>query len=66
VTQQVTADSTGKWLRELALVLRRLSVGRQVARTAGFKCRDKDESAAFCLQTSSSSSVPFLGWNESL
>jgi O-antigen/teichoic acid export membrane protein len=36
VTQQVTADATGRWLREFASVLRRPSVGRLIARTAGY------------------------------
>jgi O-antigen/teichoic acid export membrane protein len=35
VTEQVTADATGRWLREFAAVLRH-SVARQVARTAGY------------------------------
>ena len=36
MTQQVTADATGRWRREFASVMRRHGVGRQIARTAGY------------------------------
>ena len=36
MTPQVTFDAAGRHLRELASALKRRSVGRQVARTAGF------------------------------